>query len=103
MIESLSDLVGGSFSVWSRLNTSLPISLGDLGVHWASLFASAAFIDSLDQSKELVSDILGCTPPTSVHLSLTLKDLVLASGRDDWSSLERVNLPLQQRAFFQGC
>ena len=98
MSESLSDLVGGSFTDWSMLKASLPISLGGLGVRRASVFASAAFIGSLDQSKELVSDILGYTPPTSVHLAPTLEDLVMASGKDDWSSLEKVDVPLRQRA-----
>ena len=69
---------------WSK--ASLPISFGGLGVRQTSLFASAALIGSLDQSKELVSDILGHIPSTSVHLASTLKTLVLASGRDDSSS-----------------
>ena len=98
MYESLSNLVGGSLSDWSWLKASLPISLGGLGVRRASLFSSAAFIGSLDQSKELVSDILGYTPPISVHLAPTLEDLASASGRDDWSTLERVDIPLRQRA-----
>ena len=85
---------GRSFSNWSWSKASLPISLGGLGVRWASLYVPAAFIGSLDQSKDLVSDILGRTPPVSVHLAPTLEDLVSASGRDDWSSLERVDIPL---------
>ena len=98
MSESISDLVGGSFTDWSRLKASLPIALGGLGVRRASLFASAAFISSLDQSKELVSEILGHTPPTSVHLASALEDLALASGKVNWSSLEQVDVPLGQRA-----
>ena len=59
------------------------------------MYAPAAFIGSLDQSKELVSDILGCTPPpSSGHLTSTLEDLASAPGRDDWSSLESVDLLL---------
>ena len=82
MFESLSDLVGGSFSDWSQLKASLCISLRGLSIFQESLFASAAFIGSMDQSKELVSDILSDTPPISVHLAPTLEDLVLASGSE---------------------
>ena len=72
MFEALSDLVRVSLSDWSWSKASLPISLGGLDVRQASLFASAAFIGSLGQSKELVSNNLGHTPPTSVHLASTL-------------------------------
>ena len=61
----------------------LPISFGGLGVHRASLYAPSAFIGSLDHSKEVVSDILGHTSPTSVHLAYMLKDLASASGQND--------------------
>lgn len=83
MFDSLSDLVGGSLSEWSWLKASLPISLGGLGVRRASFFSSAAYISSLDQSEELVSNILGHTPSPSVHLGPTLEDLAWASGRND--------------------
>ena len=98
MFDSLSDLVGGSLSDWSWLKASLPISLGGLGVRRASSHASAAFVGSLDQSRELVSDILGYAPPTSQHLAPTLEDLVSSTGRDNWSSLERVDVRVRQRA-----
>ena len=98
MFKALSDLVGGSLSDWSWKKASLPISLGGLGVRQASLYASAAYIGSLDQSKQLVSNILGHHPPTPVSLSPTLEDLALASGREDWTSLEEVDVPLRQRA-----
>ena len=98
MFESLSDLVGGSFSGWSQLKASLPISFGGLGVCRALVVAPAGFIGSLDQSKQLVSGILGYISPISVHLESTLKDLVVASVKDDWSSLEGVDVPLRQRA-----
>ena len=83
LFETLLDLVGGLFSDWSCSKGSLSISLGGLGVHRTSLYASAAFISSLDQSKELVSDTLGHTPPTSIHLAPTLKDLAEVTGRVD--------------------
>ena len=96
----------GSCTDWSRLKVSLLISFGGLGVHRVSLFASTTFIGWLDQSKKLVSDFLDYIPPTSVHLTptLSLEYLVLASGKDDWSSLERVDVPLRQCApSIQGC
>ena len=83
MFDSLSDLVGRSLSNCSSLKASSPISLGGLGVHRASSHAPAAFVGSLDQSRELVFDILGYAPPTSRHLALTLEDLVSSTGRDD--------------------
>ena len=98
MFEAVASLVGGSFSEWAWFKVFLPISFGGLGVQRASLYAPAAFIGSLDHSKELVSDILGCTPPSSIHLAHTLKDLASASGQDEWSSLERIGVPLRQRA-----
>ena len=87
--------MGRSCSNWSQLKASLLIALRGLGVRWAFLYASAAFLGSLEHSKELVSDILGYTSPTSIHLVPTLKDLLLASDRNDWSSLERVGVPLR--------
>ena len=96
LFETLSDLTGGLFSDWSWSQAFLPISIGGLGVHRASLYASAAFISSLDQFKKLVSDILGHTPPTSVPLTPTSEDLAVVTGRADWSSLEEVDIPLRQ-------
>ena len=81
-------------SDWSWSKASLPISLGGLGVRRASWYASAAFISSLDHCKMLVSDILGRSPPTSIHLAPTLEDLAKGMGRVDWSSLEEVDVPL---------
>lgn len=64
----------------------------------ASLYAPAAFIGSLAQSKGLVSDILGHSPPASVHVADALKDLASASGQNDWSALEKIDVPLRQRS-----
>ena len=98
MFESVSDLVGGSLSDWSWLKASLPVSLGGLGTRWASLYAPATFLASLDQSKELVSGILGHSPPASGHLVSTLQDLISGTGRNDWCSIESVDVPLRQHA-----
>ena len=38
------------------------------------------------------------TPPTPVSLVPTLEYLALASGREDWSSIEKVDVPLWQPA-----
>ena len=81
MLEALSDLVGGSLSNWSRKKASLPISLGGFGVCQASLYASVAYVGSLEQSNELVTDILGHTPPTPVSLALTVEYLALVPGK----------------------
>ena len=98
MFEAVAFLVGGSFSEWSWFKVSFPISYRGLGVRRALLYAPAAFIGSFDHSKELVSDILGRTPPSSNHLADMLKDLASASGQDEWSSLERIDVPLRQHA-----
>ena len=98
MFEDLSDLVGGSLSDWSWKKAYLPISLWGLSVCQASLYASAAYIGSLDQSKQLISNISGHRAPTPVSLSPTLEDLALASDREDWSSLEEIDVPLRQHA-----
>ena len=95
MFETVASLVGGSFSGWSWFKASLSFSFGGLGVWRASLYAPTAFIGSFDHSKELVSDILGRTPSSSIHLAYTLKDLALASGQDE-SSLERIDVPLNR-------
>ena len=59
--------------------------------------APAAYISSLDQSKELVSRILGHLSGTSVHESSALYDLAVALRREDWTSIEEVDIPLRQR------
>ena len=98
LFESVSDLVGGSLSDWFRLKASLPVLLGGLVTCRASIYAPAAFLASLDQSKELVSGILGHSSPSSGNLVSALQDLVSGTGRDDWCLIEGVDIPLQQRA-----
>ena len=91
----------GHFGGWIFLEVVmvrgfLPTSFGGLDVWQVSLHAPAAFIGSFDHSKELVSDILGRTSPTLVHLAHTLKGLASASGQNDWSSLRfcKVKFPM---------
>ena len=55
MLEALSNLAGGPLLEWTWLKASLPSSLGGLNIRRVSLHASAAYISSLDQSKELVA------------------------------------------------
>ena len=101
LFESVSDLAGGSLSDWSWLKASLPVSLGGLGTRRASMYTPAAFLASLGQSKEVVSGILGCSPPPSRHLVSALQDLVSGTGRDEWYSIEDVDVPLRQRARYK--
>ena len=51
-----------------------------------------------EQSRKLVPHILGRTPPISAHLAPKLQGQVSATRRDDWSSLKRVDVLLQQGA-----
>ena len=51
---------------------------------------------SLDQSRGLVSRILGHTPP-SFHQATSVGLLAEAAGRPDWTSLDEVDVPHRQR------
>ena len=98
MFEAISDMIGGSLSDWNWLKGPSPISLGGLGTRRASLHAPAAFLSCLDQSKELVLGILGCSRPASLHIMPSLQVLISGTGRDDWFSIENVDVPLKQHA-----
>ena len=54
----ISDLIGAPLPEWSQLKSSLPISLGGLGVRRAAQHASAAYLSSINQSKDLMADVL---------------------------------------------
>ena len=97
MLDALSDLAGGPLPSWSWLKASLPTCLGGLGVRRASVHASAAYISSVTQSKQLVAEILGWDPTPSRHLQTALERLAIAAGRSDWTSLEEVDVPFRQR------
>ena len=100
MWDAVSDLSGGPLpdSSWVKatLPSSLPSSLGGLGIRQASLHAPAAFIGSFDQSSPLVSRIIGSAPIPSSRLVPALADLDVAAKREDWSSIEEVDVPLCQ-------
>ena len=90
MSESLPYLAGDGQGL-VQVKVSLLISLGGLGVHRVSHFALTTFISSLGQPKELDSDILGYTPPTSVHL----EDLAWC-----WLLANTIGLPLREWMFY---
>ena len=96
MFEALSDLAGCPLSQWAWLKASLPSSLGGLNIRRASLHAPAAFISSLTQSRPLVARILGHAPEASHHLTPALSDLAAAVRREDWLTIENVDVPLRQ-------
>ena len=83
MLDAVSDLAGGPLPNWSWKKASLPSSSGGLGVRRASLHAPAAYLGSLDQTKHLVSRILGRSPLASRHQALALEDLAVCAGRED--------------------
>ena len=97
MLEAISDLAGGPLQNWAWLKASLSSSLGGLGIRRASLHAPAAYIGSLNQSRLLVARICGGVPSTSIHLAPALVSLAESVGREDWSSIEEVDVPLHQR------
>ena len=57
-------------------------------------YATAAYIGSLDQSKQ---QILGRVPASTNHMTHALQDLAKNVGRDDWTSIEDVDVALRQR------
>ena len=102
MFESLSDLAGCPLSQWAWLKASLPSSLRGLNIQRASLHAPAAFISSLTQSRPLVARILGHGPEASHHLTPALSDFAAAVRREDWLTIENVDVPLRQH-FLSRC
>ena len=94
--EALSNLAGSPVSDWAWLKASLPSSRGGLNLRRACLHAPAAYIGSLDQSRVLVSRILGHTPP-SFHQATSVGLLAEAAGRQDWTSLDELDVPHRQR------
>ena len=97
MLEAISDLAGGPLPNWACLKASLPSSFGGLGIRRASLHAPAAYIGSLDQSRQLVARICGRVPGPSIHLAPALDAMAETVGREDWSSIADVDVPLRQR------
>ena len=95
LYDSLSDTVGSFLSPWSWNKATLPVSLGGVGLRRASHYASAPTLGQC-QSSSIVESILGSSP-SGPDLSSSLSDLSSLSGRSDWSSIQDVDCPLQQR------
>ena len=94
---ALSDLAGAPLSDWAWLKASLPCSLGGLTIREASLHAPAAFLSSLVQSHDLVSQILSRSVDDSPHLSPALVDLAKAAAKPVWLSINDLDIPLRQK------
>ena len=47
----------------------------------------------------LTSGILGHNPPASHHIMSKMEVLISGPGRDDWCSIDSVDVPIKQRAF----
>ena len=96
--SAVSEIVGAQLSDWSWLKATLPVSLGGIGVRLASSYAASAFISSVSQSSSLIVQLLDQpSPPSLPHLPLVLSSLSSSAGRSDWSSLESIDVSLQQR------
>lgn len=92
MLEALSRLrvakcLPPLFIGWARCSSCLTTCFHNL------------YIGSLDQSWSLVDRILGFIPDSSVHLGTALTDLAVASGSDDRTSIEEVDVPLTSELF----
>ena len=94
---ALSDVAGGPLPDWSWKKASLPSSLGGLNLRQAGLHAPAAYISSLFESRPLVARILGYLPAFPPVLLATISALARAAAKDDWNSLEDIDVPLHQR------
>ena len=98
MRDALSDLVGGPVSDWSLLKASLPSSLGGLNLRWATLHAPAAYVASLHQCSDLVTEILSRPPVLPVLLPRCVEALAVAAARPDWMSAQDIDIPLRQHS-----
>ena len=96
LCEALSDLAGSPVCDWAWLKAYLPSYSGGLNLRRACLHAPAAYIGSLDQTRGLVSRILGHTPP-SFHQATSVELLAEAAGRPDWTSLDELDVPHRQK------
>ena len=79
----MSDLVAAPLSDWVWLKATLPSSLGGLTIREASLHTPAAFLSSLNQTHQLVSQILRCDPGVSSHIAPALAELAEVTGNPD--------------------
>ena len=91
------EIVGAPLSDWSWLKSTIPVSLGGLGIRFASTHASAAYISSSIQSTNLVVGILNRSPLLSSHINSTLSHLTLVANWPNWSSTEEIDVPICQR------
>ena len=97
MRDALSDLASSPLSEWVWLKASLPSSRGGLNLRRVSLHAPAAYISSLSQTRDLVAGILGGVSEPPEHLPDSIAALALAAGRPEWTSLDKIDVPLRQR------
>ena len=97
LYNSVSEIVGAPLSDWSWLKSTLPVSLGGLGIRLASTHASAAYISSSIQSTNLVVGILNRSPPLYSHINSALSHLDSVANQPNWSSTEEIDVPIRQR------
>ena len=95
--EALEDITGGPLSDWAWLKANLPCSLGGLNLRSAVLHAPAAYISSIINSLDLVSQILGYTPNLPLALPSAISSLARSARMTSWCSLEDIDVPLQQK------
>ena len=68
-LTALEDILSTSLTHSARLQASLPVSMGGLGLRSASSHASAAYLSSLAQTKPIVDQILMSFPFRSLEQS----------------------------------
>ena len=94
MFEFLSDLVGDPLPDWCWTKASLPISLGGLNIHRASLHSPAAYIGSVFSTQLLLSEILGYHPSHSTQLSEAFCEFSFSARHPEWSSTDSIDFPI---------
>jgi hypothetical protein len=98
--EALSVIVGHPLHDASWSQASLPINMGGMGIRSAVCHAPAAYIASRSSTKTLVSKITGGATLDDQMLD-SLARLRQWSGRDNWLTLENVDVPLTQHSLSQ--
>ena len=96
--EALEDITGDPLPDWAWLKANLTCSLGGLNLQSAALHAPAAYVSSIANSLDLVSQILGYTPNLPLVLPSTISSLAKSAKMTTWCSLEDIDVPIQQKS-----
>ena len=97
IFDSLSELVGGSLTSWSRCKAALPIKLGGVGLRLASEHSPAIFLASVIACSPLILSLSGQEVPPS-YVSAALAALASSADLSDLTSISDLDLPISQKS-----